>query len=389
MAAFALVLGSAVAAPVAGPATGAAAPGDDALANIECGWSPRLGAGTVNAAFPDTFANYWVAFLPATAGASLTIHGSFPHARYMSFTAYAKRGEVTGSLNDQVIAADLGSVNPFGNGADRETQARDYTVRVVMGAPPPQPEANTLYAGDASGPVPIAYRVYRPDNGDDATGGTGLPHLTVNLPGGKDRELPECPATEAVFDPHAEYPSGQGRLPGRAIQPQAPDWKPAAGGGFYPNPDNKYLATLLEPGRVAVIRGKLPTTPATYLRQPTMGSGQVRYWSMCSNNPVSTAVTACVVDDETVVDTDGFYTIVVSPAADRPANSTGGCGVGWLPSDSGSNLLIMRNMLPASDFQQSIQNADPADPKSSMGPYYPEVRYASKAEVEASGCISP
>ncbi len=368
-----------------GPAPAPAAPDSSAADNLACGWSPRIGAGTVNAAFPDTFANYWTTILPAIPGASLTIRGAFPHARYMSFTAYSKR-EVVAALNDQVITADGGSVNPFGSGADRDASAREYTVRVVVGAPPPQPEANTLYLGEVTGIVPVAYRVYRPDAGLDSTGGTGLPRLAFALPDGVEHELSDCTAENTIHDPHALYPPGPVRLPARRTSPHESDWKPAAGGGYYPNPDNKYLATLLQPGRVAVIRGKLPTTPATYQKQSIMGSGQVRYWSLCSNNPVSTAVAACVVDDETAVDTDGFYTIVVSPSNERPANTTGGCGIGWLPNDSGSDLLIMRNMLPTKDFRHSIQNADPADPKSSMGPYYPEIRYASKAEVEAAGC---
>ncbi len=387
--AFAVVLGCATAAPATiGSADVGAVPADSMTADLACGWSPRIGAGTLNVAYPDTFANYWETFLPAIPGASLTIHGNFPHARYMSFTTYTGHGEVSSSLNDQVIAADAGSVNPFGNGADREGSARDYTVRIVVGVPPTQPEANTLYTGDAIGLVPIIYRVYRPDAGLDATGGTGLPQLTLALPDGTNHKLSHCAAANTVHDPHAAYPPSQVRLPARVTPQQWTGWKPTAGGAYYPNPDNKYLATMLEPGRVAVIRGKLPATPATYRRQPTMGSGQMRYWSLCSNNPVSTAVTACVVDDETSVDADGFYTIVVSASEGRPANAIGGCGIGWLPSDSGSDLLIMRNMLPASDFGQSIQNADPADPKQSMGPYYPEIRYVSTAEVEAVGCRS-
>lgn len=385
---MAMILGSAtVAASTTMTAPAAAAPGGNAAANLTCGWSPRIGAGTFNMAFPDTFANYWSTYLPAVPGATLTIRGQFPYARYMSFTTYSKGGEVAGSLNDQAIAADDGGVNPFTHGADREATTREYTVRIVMSAPPPSPEPNTLYTGDAAGFVPVVYRVYRPNAERDATAGAGLPRLTFTMPDGVARELADCGTENAVHDPNALYPGRSGRLPGRATSlPHAPDWKPASGGGYFPNPDNKYLTTLLEPGRVAVIRGKLPTTPATYRNQPVMGTGQVRYWSLCSNKPVSTAVTACVVDDETTVDADGFYTIVVSSSNDRPTNTVGGCGIGWLPSDFGSDLLIMRNMLPNKDFRYSIQNADPADPKTNMGPYYPEVRYTSKADIEAAGC---
>ncbi len=380
-----LIVGCATTLPMAaGPAPVTASPVVDASTNLACGWSPRIGAGTLNFAYPDAFANYWVTFVPAIPGTTLTIRGSFPHARYMSFTAYTRLGHVSGALNDQLITADPGGSNPFLDGGDRDAGGREYTIRVVVGERPPQPEPNTLYTGDSTGLVPVVYRVYRPDAELDATGGAGLPRLTVDSASGSRLDLSECGATDAAFDPHVTYPPGRLRYPSLVQVPKAPDWRSVAGGGYFPNPDNKYLATLLDPGRIAVVRGRMPTFAPTYQGRATMQSGEVRYWSLCTNNPISTAVTACVVDDELDVDAAGFYTVVVSSSSDRPV----GCGIGWLPTDGGSDLLIMRNLLPDSDFVHSVQAADPADPRATMGPYYPEVRYESRDEIDSWGCPS-
>ncbi|MBF6132017.1 hypothetical protein IU501_03255 [Nocardia otitidiscaviarum] len=382
-----LLVGCATISPtMTGPAPVTAAPVAELSANAACGWSPRIGAGTLNIAYPDTFANYWVTFVPAVPGTTLTIRGTFPHARYMSFTAYTRRGHVSGALNDQLINADPAGVNPFVDGADRNAASREYTIRVVVGETPPQPEPNTLHTGDSTGFIPVVYRVYRPDAGSDATGGAGLPRLTVISARGSRLDLSDCAATETPFDPHVTFPPSRLRYPSLTQVPKAPDWQSATGGGYFPNPDNKYLATLLDPGRVAVVRGKLPTAAPTHQGQPTMRSGEVRYWSLCTNNPISTAVTACVVDDELAIDAEGRYTVVVSSSADRPTGFTDGCGIGWLPTDGGSDLLIMRNLLPDSDFAHSIQAADPAAPRATLGPYYPEVQYESRAEVESWGC---
>ncbi|MFF7945181.1 hypothetical protein ACFZC5_36435 [Nocardia gamkensis] len=64
----------------------------------------------------------------------------------------------------------------------------------------------------------------------------------------------------------------------------------------------------------------------------------------------SIALTACVVDNETTVDADSSYTVVLSSPSDRLANTTSRCSIGWLRSDSGSALLITRIILRASIF---------------------------------------
>mgnify|MGYP003347824063 CR=1 FL=1 len=105
-------------------------------------------------------------------------------------------------------------------------------------------------------------------------------------------------------------------------------------GGFYPNLDNQYIRTILNRklGKVFVVRGRAPTTPRTFNGDAAMGVGDLRYWSFCSNQGfANTRVNACVHDERVPVGPDGYYTIVVSRAADRPRNAIPECGVAWLP----------------------------------------------------------
>ncbi|MFI5719772.1 hypothetical protein [Nocardia sp. NPDC051750] len=380
------VLAAAVAAGCAAafPAMTTPAPAAAAPPEITCGWSPRIGAGTFNVAYPDTFANYWMTFVPAAPGTSVTLHGEFPHARYMSFVSYSALGEATEVLTDTAITPDAGSANPFPAGADRQGDNRSYTVRVIAGDRPENPEPNTLYAEATGGVIPVIYRVYRPDVGHDAMGGAGLPRTTVHTPGGGAYQLADCGANTSDFDPHGVFPEGRSRLGGRAVPPpHAPQWAGREGGGLFPNPDNKYLATLLDTGRTAVVRGRLPETPDTFPGTARMDTAQLRYWSICSGDGPSTSTLGCLVDDEIPVDENGEYTIVVSAPEHRPDP---GCGITWLPANSGETLLIMRNMLPAEDFPSSVQSADPEQPEPVMGAYYPDIIYPTDSGDPAGLC---
>ena len=119
-----------------------------------------------------------------------------------------------------------------------------------------------------------------------------------------------------------------------------------------------------------------------------MGTGQVRFWSMCTGDYPSTATYACVVDKDMPVDRHGDFTLVISTAAARPANAVARCGVAWLPAGpTGQTVVIMRNMLPAPGFAQAIQNVQPGHEQAQMGPYFPLSRYyQTKNDFERLGC---
>ncbi|HEY3703136.1 MAG TPA: hypothetical protein VGL32_12825, partial [Acidimicrobiales bacterium] len=273
------LVGCLVASAVALPATGARA-GVPATSS-SCAWATHLDPTAANSLFPDQAASYWGASLPAVPGETLTIRGQYPHARYMSFTSYNPALQSADGLNDQAIAPDPGSVDPFLAGESRRATHRSYTATVVFGRRPASPAPNTLYTTSADGSrtgdaFQVFYRVYRPDRGLDATGAVGLPSVTVNLPGGSHTTLPACsyPAVPpngvntTVADASMPYPPSRpypGTDPptwhkfyngltslaeltdnaatGASVSGQATPAMMAhtPGGGFLDNPDNRYV----------------------------------------------------------------------------------------------------------------------------------------------------
>ena len=68
-----------------------------------------------------------------------------------------------------------------------------------------------------------------------------------------------------------------------------------------------------------MLRGKLPTHPDTFRRNPHTESGtQVRYWSLCNygsniaNPPLAPVNTDCLFDEQIPTDGNGNYEIVIS-----------------------------------------------------------------------------
>ena len=118
-----------------------------------------------------------------------------------------------------------------------------------------------------------------------------------------------------------------------------------------------------------------------------MPASRLRYWSMCENDPFTERYVACDTDDQTTQSPQGYASYVISTPAERPANATSACGVNWLPwGPDARGLLILRNMLPAASFTQSIQNATLGNEAATMGDYYPRSRYSTTAAFAALGC---
>jgi hypothetical protein len=166
-------------------------------------------------------------------------------------------------------------------------------------------------------------------------------------------------------------------------------------GGFLENPDNKYIAAILNVDffpsegqpNVLVVRSRVPTTPDTYPNTPVMPAGQLRYWSMCSNEGITTRFYACVMDDGLArLNAAGDYCLAVSRTSDRPRNANTKHNISWLPFGVfHDNVLIERNMLPEAGFGPAIQNVAPGNEKA-LGVYFPSSTYMTVADFEAKGC---
>jgi hypothetical protein len=402
-----------------------------------CLWSGLGGVvndPSQNYAFPDSGARYWSAQLTLPAGSSLTFDGEYAHARYQSLNSYALATHApVDALNDASTRPDPGSTNPYLPGARRSDNShRSYQVTLQPTTPPADPAkraVNTLYAGvPGQQSIALIYRVYVPDRGRDATGGAGLPRPTLHLADGTTvagpavctavhadtGRLPLTTLPPATYDTLRDQP---GKPAGFPAQPQ-PIWHafynpafslacayqgacsgtPARTGGQYSNIDNQYVDTYVSRafGNVLVLRGKLPTTPATYDREPRMRAGtDMRYWSLCSNESYATTrAVACVDDEQVVTDRNGWYTIVLSLPQDRPANATAANGVTWLslsPNGDGAGhldgtMLILRNMLPSAGFDHAVQDTrTPGDERTVMGDYLPTGTYTTTTGFESLG----
>jgi hypothetical protein len=385
--------------------------------------------------FPEESATYWLARFRLPAGARIELHGDYPRGRYMSVNAYSD-GSPTDALSDLDIAADPGATNPFVAGNRRDGDRRGWTLRVLDEPVPASRAPNTVYARPQLGqPIELAYRVYEPDRGLDLTGGTGLPTATVVLADGTaiegeaacqtvndpDRSITvqtvpaatwraatACRANHPAFDPvrwerffNLDYSTlsvpADCTDAGYEVRHQE---EPESRGGLYSNRDSAYVYSHLSRGfgPLLVVRGKLPVFPRTRAGQRVMADAQVRFWSLCTGESRVTARTPdCLADRQVSIGRARRFTVVVSRAADRPANARRRCGVSWLDwgerGDGAGNpdygFLILRNMLVSPSFAQAIQRVPrPGAERQTMGPYFPRAAYSSKEEFEERGCRS-
>jgi len=379
----------------------------------------KTDAATVNVAYPDESAEYWTVTYTIVPGMRLRIDGDFPHARYMSFNVYDPALRPLGALADVELAPDPGNRNPFLAGAKRNVSKRAYSAFLDFGAAPENAadrKPNTLYAGSGQNGLPnvagsLIYRVYTPDKGRDETGGVGIPTVTLQTPDGGKAPRSACstvkkPAVDGINDEVAASDADL-PVPGRAVT-DPPQWRKfvnlpytlapsdmtrelGGSGGFLSNQHNSYLSTTVSKqlGQVVVTRMRAPTFPDTRSGAKKMGSGQLRYFSLCENEFASQRYIACRADDQSAVDRDGYLTYVMSTPSQRPATATASCGVTWLPWGPFRNgLLIYRHMLPAAGFRQAIQFAEVNEEGETMGEYLPVTRYyADKAAYEReAGC---
>jgi hypothetical protein len=421
--------------------------------------------------YPDKGSTYFPAQFNMPENSSLTIRGTYSRERYFSFTVANQLGNGSVGngdyLRDVQIDPDPGSVNPFRQSPnDRTPTGQTYTLRVLRGpAPTSNRPANTIYttSTSATSPIRVAMRNYVPDQGLGGTGGVDLPTVTLTLQDGTTITDPAAVCTTLGANknstptgfPEATY---AGLIAGSSDPVNAPArptpeferfWNNAYSilglfspdpvsrintygtgnpkrvnddGGFATNPDTAFVSTALSLnfGKVIVMKVKSPTyaktRPEAAIWDPT--DTQVRYWSACTaEGPVSGRGADCAYDQQTPVDDDGNWTIVVSRPEDRPANANTVCGVKWLDfglgegyatADGGPTnnsgyvardylgVLYMRymaanpNWLQNPKYRTGPTAADPYNHLADwMGEYTPAASYTSKAAYEAQGCNGP
>ncbi|EFL89669.1 hypothetical protein [Ahrensia sp. R2A130] len=424
------------------PMQGAEKPGQH-----DCFWMGPVYSGAFNVAYPDEGAVYWpltITIPDLDKGAFVEIAGRFPQARYMSLNSYDKKSAPYHVVTDRDITPDAGSQNPFAEPTIEGEGDRSYTLRILGGKVPSEPAANTLYLGPADdvNRSPILLRHYIPETPGDESGGAGLPKVTlVKADGTRVSGEAACAAlstpalddpARTIFAPVVDKEQFDELLKKPSVAKNYLDtkkeewrvfWDPRLSilslispplqevaytaarvglipksSGFFANIDNQYVSLNLNDkfGEVVVLEAEMPRTP-TIGRMA--GSGEpydLRYWSLCSNESlVTTRFSDCVYDAEIPLDEKRRYKIVISKAANRPANANGDCGIAWLDwgdagdgaGNTGLTTLLLRNMLPSEGFTQSVQAIPgPGLEAKSMGKYLPAPQYMTKAQFEAKGC---
>ncbi len=411
----------------------------------DCFWMGPITIDSFNTAFPDDGAIYWptVFKFPKNELTSyLEIKGNYPQARYFSLHTYTKNSAPFDHLNDITISADTGSKNPFLTGLYQPGQT--YTIRVYPGEKKSTSASNALFLGpvDTINRTPLVLRNYVPEIENDPSAGAGLPKVALVRENGERVEgqalckllnspaagAPERYLTAPVI-PRSAYDKmiSNAQVRDSLIKSKLDEWtlfwnpklsvsrlmspmlasiykKLARWGfiervlGFAASFDNEYVSMYVNEafGNVIVLQGKLPRTPPTGSASASNDNFDLRYWSLCTNEGLATTrFTDCVYDSNVSIDETRNYTIVISKPENRPANAIRSCGVTWLnfgeDGDGAGNkslaILILRNMLPNSQFKHAVQNIPRVgDEKLTMGAYLPIPAYTTRGAFEENGC---
>lgn len=405
-----------------------------ANAGLGCSWAlvsdPDLG----NIAFPDEYATYWVAVVPAIPNSRLRIEGQFPRARYFSYNVYDPLLRPVDGVTDYQLLPRVPGSNPY-----RTSGAAPGADYVAYLRPDPRPElreTNTLYSGSIAAPggqslplnptITLIYRIYLAEG--DSRGDVPLPVLTLETADGSQAlltlDMAPCqplppdgaPGLLNALIRESSLPPEAGLLPfplaaaePRAVRfyglpetarvllsnvlgmeiPPNPLTAGDDGGGFLSNVDNAYVTFMAsrDKGSLYVVRARAPHHARTPTDAPN-GPAQLRYWSLCTNEFFTQRFTACAHDAQVPVDAKGYFTLVVSDPEQRPANARPENGVLWLPWGAAyyDSVFIYRHMLPNPSFAEAVQNIPYGiPPPEVMGEYYPRAVYCDRTTVEAAG----
>jgi hypothetical protein len=341
--------------------------------------------------WPDMQSTYFIGRLALPPGAGLTLHYSFPHARYFQFALYKEEQGTFVSIGEDLSGPDFepdpGSTNPFRVGADRLAEKRDFTLRILAEDVPGNAKeraSNTLYVGRDGGELMFVNRTYLSDQGSDGAGwgsadtpavGSGMPIYEGTLADGtrlsatevvqqfgRPMPAPKPPVSTEQWEQLVHSNDNDPALdPATAPARKDPRWAKywnikysilgsfktpeeqakipydtAIDGGGDPETEYMFVQLSRAFGPVYVMQGKMPTFPNTYAGAggkglEVMPAAQTQYWSIvsCEAMPSGQIVDA-LTDMQVPLDEDGNYTIVYSRKEDRPANATEENGIAWI-----------------------------------------------------------
>lgn len=149
-----------------------------------------------------------------------------------------------------------------------------------------------------------------------------------------------------------------------------------------------YTATSPDFGQVAVIHAKLPTTPRTFAGEPRMGTGQLRFWSMCTGNYPSTATYACLVDKDVPVDVTAISRLLSRPLPPgQPTPSAAAASPGCPPARPTRPSSSCATCSPPRASPRRFRTFSPATSRRRWVPSIPSHRYyQTTSDFERLGC---
>jgi hypothetical protein len=379
------------------------------------GW-PGIGSPLTNNRFPyllDTSASnyfsnrFWhggggpPGFIPVPTGGRVVFRGEFPRARYFAFHPSDFDTNTLPTLIDVDLDPDPGSANPY-RGPVSEGEGRRFTAQLVFSAPPEHPEPNATYVGlKRNGePNPAVFNILRTTGsvlGAFPPNSTGvlLPSVTVyDADGSQTLHYDECDPYPPGIEPPVEtthfaslpIPDHRGLL-----RPGELDVKSNWGLPYdiLASDDISYLAAPYSQrwGEVFVLRARAFTTPRTPDERPHAPDAQIRAFTVTNYNFWAGIANTSLIDHEIARDAEGYLTLVVSTAEDRPSNATAENGVTWIdwgPYLDGQltfRFLLRRNPLLV-ELRRAVESGD-VTPE--IAPYVPRCGHCTRAAFEEAG----
>jgi len=367
------------------------------------GWGAQSNAVFKNR-FPFTIdtsgANYWDIRYKVEPSGWIDLAGEYPHARYFSYLPNDMHTDNLHQLTDVHIDPDPGSVNPWRQVPPAGAHQR-FSIHFVFGPTPANPAPNTSYLGLTKHGEPnqggiIVYRIYGSDLGNEPnSAGVKLPAITIHAPDGHvvahyDECQPYSKPLAVKFEDVANFPPLP--IPGSYVSPH-PKLSNSANYNLpvdmLANPDVQYATFFLSHrfGDLFVVHARAFTTPDTRRGEPRSKPSDIEGWTVCNYNLTSGIAQTCRMDHDLKLDRDGNYTLVVSTADQRPADTEATRDANWFDwgpyLDNQITWRFYRRDHPKMDKFVRALAGEPPSPE--IAPYIPQAVYCNKAAFERGG----
>jgi hypothetical protein len=330
----------------------------------------------------DTYAAYGLMGYRNVKNLGWHVSGKFPKARFMSIETYTtdkkKQYDV---LFDYKFPASIGSQNPFVEGVPMNTPNRDFEVDLIPHVGK-STDPNIVHISPTEKVIAVYYRIYVPSEHVTVTE-DDLPKLKAyDVTTGQPMNCPE-PVTVA-FAPN--WP----QLITKVIPTKKKFEFESVKDTFFASAANNGNNAAIRDYRVGmnkvrsnmvVVKFKAPTFFDNFSGTgPFQETGDVRYWSLCTQNIVKGHTLNCLADYLAKVDSAGVVTVVVGKG-DDVKEAVLARGYNFLEdkrkSDQPVLQLIYRNMLPNTDFEKTSMY---------QGEYNPHGVMCSKKQFLAGDC---